>query len=57
MKVRFDVFDIVILRRIESAQNLRSIFAAARERPCVLLLDECDFISRSRTASKDIGEV
>ncbi len=41
----------------ESAQNLRSIFSSAREKPCVLLLDECDFIARSRTAPKDIGEV
>lgn len=55
MKVRFDVLISSFFG--ESAQNLRSIFAAARERPCVLLLDECDFISRSRTASKDIGEV
>ena len=40
----------------ESAANLRSIFVAAKERPCVLLLDECDFIARSRVNSKDIGE-
>jgi SpoVK/Ycf46/Vps4 family AAA+-type ATPase len=55
MKVRFDVLISSFFG--ESAQNLRSIFSAARERPCVLLLDECDFIARSRTASKDIGEV
>lgn len=40
----------------ESAANLRAVFNAARERPCVLLLDECDFIARSRTNSRDIGE-
>lgn len=40
----------------ESAANLRAIFDRAKEMPCVLLLDECDFIARSRTSSKDIGE-
>src|SRR5258706_10053218 len=55
MKVRFDVLISSFFG--ESATNLRSIFSAASERPCVLLLDECDFIARSRTASKDIGEV
>jgi SpoVK/Ycf46/Vps4 family AAA+-type ATPase len=55
VKVRFDVLISSFFG--ESAQNLRSIFSSAREKPCVLLLDECDFIARSRTASKDIGEV
>lgn len=55
MKVRFDVLISSFFG--ESAQNLRTIFSSAREKPCVLLLDECDFIARSRTASKDIGEV
>ncbi|MEC5407442.1 ATP-binding protein [Paraburkholderia sp. MPAMCS5] len=55
MKVRFDVLISSFFG--ESAQNLRSIFSSAREKACVLLLDECDFIARSRTASKDIGEV
>ena len=55
MKVRFDVLISSFFG--ESAQNLRTIFGAAKEKPCVLLLDECDFIARSRTNSKDIGEV
>jgi len=54
IKVRFDV--LISSYFGESASNLRTIFAAANERPCVLLLDECDFIARSRTNSKDIGE-
>jgi SpoVK/Ycf46/Vps4 family AAA+-type ATPase len=54
MKVRFDV--LLSSYFGESATNLRSIFLAAKERPCVLLLDECDFIARSRINSKDIGE-
>lgn len=54
MKVRFDV--LISSYFGESATNLRAIFFAAKERPCVLLLDECDFIARSRINSKDIGE-
>lgn len=55
MKIRFDA--LVSSYFGESASNLRTVFDAAREKPCVLLLDECDFIARSRTMSKDIGEV
>jgi len=54
LKVRFDA--LISSYFGESAANLRAVFVAARERPCVLLLDECDFIARSRTNSKDIGE-
>ncbi|HMO84090.1 MAG TPA: ATP-binding protein, partial [Lacipirellulaceae bacterium] len=54
MKVRFDA--LISSYFGESASNLRSIFAAAKERPCVLLLDECDSIARSRESAKDIGE-
>jgi SpoVK/Ycf46/Vps4 family AAA+-type ATPase len=54
MKVRFDA--LISSYFGESASNLRSIFAAAKERPCVLLLDECDSIARSRDNAKDIGE-
>ncbi|MBB6146840.1 SpoVK/Ycf46/Vps4 family AAA+-type ATPase [Silvibacterium bohemicum] len=54
MKVRFDA--LISSYFGESASNLRSIFVAAKERPCVLLLDECDFIARSRNNGRDIGE-
>ncbi len=54
MKVRFDA--LISSYFGESASNLRSIFEGAKDRPCVLLLDECDFIARSRIGSKDIGE-
>ncbi len=54
LKVRFDALISSFFG--ESAANLRSVFESAKERPCVLLLDECDFIARSRTTSKDIGE-
>lgn len=55
LKVRFDALISSFFG--ESASNLRIVFETAKERPCVLLLDECDFIARSRTNSKDIGEV
>ena len=54
MKVRFDA--LISSYFGESAANLRNVFSSARERPCVLLFDECDFIARSRANSKDIGE-
>jgi SpoVK/Ycf46/Vps4 family AAA+-type ATPase len=54
LKVRFDA--LISSYFGESAANLRSVFDSAKERPCVLLLDECDFIARSRTTTKDIGE-
>jgi SpoVK/Ycf46/Vps4 family AAA+-type ATPase len=54
LKVRFDA--LISSYFGESASNLRSVFETAKERPCVLLLDECDFIAGSRTNNKDIGE-
>lgn len=54
LKVRFDA--LISSYFGESAANLRAIFDDAKERPCVLLLDECDFIARSRVQTKDIGE-
>jgi SpoVK/Ycf46/Vps4 family AAA+-type ATPase len=54
MKVRFDA--LISSYFGESAANLRSLFVAVKEKPCVLLLDECDFIARSRVTNKDIGE-
>ena len=53
MKIRFDA--LVSSYFGESASNLRAVFDAAREKPCLLLLDECDFIARSaRLASSRI---
>jgi SpoVK/Ycf46/Vps4 family AAA+-type ATPase len=54
LKVNFDA--LISSYFGESATNLRSIFDAVKELPCVLLLDECDFIARSRTNTRDIGE-
>jgi SpoVK/Ycf46/Vps4 family AAA+-type ATPase len=55
VKVRFDVMISSLFG--ESANNLRTIFDFCANTPSVLLLDECDFIARSRNNSKDIGEV
>ena len=54
MKVRFDT--LISSYFGESAANLRSVFTAAKEHTYVLLIDECDFIARSRLNTKDIGE-
>lgn len=55
IKVQFDA--LISSYFGESAINLRSVFDAASARSCVLLLDECDFIAKSRTNQRDIGEV
>lgn len=55
MKVKFDA--IISSFFGESSANLRSIFDASTEKACVLLLDECDFIAKSRTLGQDVGEI
>jgi SpoVK/Ycf46/Vps4 family AAA+-type ATPase len=55
MKVKFDA--IISSFFGESAANLRAIFEAGMEKACVLLLDECDFIAKSRVTGRDVGEV
>lgn len=54
-KVQFDTLLSSYLG--ESANNLRSIFDATQQQPCALLLDECDFIAKSRTYGQDVGEM
>lgn len=54
MKVRFD--SLLSSYFGESAANLRQIFDYCEQKAVVLLLDECDFIAKSRTASRDVGE-
>ena len=41
----------------ESASNLRMVFDYCKNEPVVLLLDECDFIAKSRISTQDVGEV
>lgn len=55
LKVRFDA--LLSSYFGESASNLRSVFEYCKKEPVVLLLDECDFIAKSRVTSQDVGEV
>lgn len=55
MKVRFD--SLLSSFFGESASNLRQVFDYCNNEPIVLLLDECDFIAKSRINSQDVGEV
>lgn len=55
LKVRFD--SLLSSYFGESASNLRMVFDYCKNEPVVLLLDECDFIAKSRTTAQDVGEV
>ena len=55
LKVRFD--SLLSSYFGESASNLRMVFDYCKNEPVVLLLDECDFIAKSRTTTQDVGEV
>lgn len=55
IKVRFD--SLVSSYLGESASNLREVFDYVEDVPSVLLLDECDFIAKSRNYNQDVGEI
>lgn len=55
LKVRFD--SLLSSYFGESASNLRMVFDYCKSEPVVLLLDECDFIAKSRVSTQDVGEV
>jgi SpoVK/Ycf46/Vps4 family AAA+-type ATPase len=55
VKVRFDA--LISSYFGESGINLRAVFESAKARPCLLFLDECDFIAKSRDNQNDVGEV
>ncbi|MDD4803088.1 MAG: ATP-binding protein [Syntrophomonas sp.] len=55
LKVRFD--SLISSYFGESASNLRTVFEYCKKEPVVLLLDECDFIAKSRITNQDVGEV
>jgi len=55
LKVHFDTLISSFLG--ESATNLRKIFEIAHKTPCILFLDECDYIAKKRGDGMDVGEV
>jgi ATP-dependent 26S proteasome regulatory subunit len=55
LKVRFDALISSYLG--ESATNLKNLFDVIEDFPCVLLLDEFDFIGKSRESKQDVGEM
>lgn len=55
IKVRFDALVSSYLG--ETATNLREVFETATAIPCLLFIDECDAIAKSREDSQEVGEV
>ena len=55
LKVKFEA--IISSYLGESASNLKSMFESIEHYPCVLLLDEFDFIAKSRESKQDVGEM
>lgn len=55
LKVRFD--SLISSYFGETSSNLRAIFEMSEKNPCVLLLDECDIIAKSRAIGQDVGEI
>jgi SpoVK/Ycf46/Vps4 family AAA+-type ATPase len=54
-KVRFDAMVSSFLG--ETATNLRLVFEDAVKKPCLLFLDECDSIAKSREDYQEVGEI
>jgi SpoVK/Ycf46/Vps4 family AAA+-type ATPase len=55
VKVRFDAMVSSFLG--ETASNLRMVFEDASKNPCLLFLDECDSIAKSREDYQEVGEI
>lgn len=55
LKVKFEA--IVSSYLGESASNLSKLFESLKSFPCVLLLDEFDFIAKARDTKHDVGEM
>lgn len=55
LKVRFDAMVSSYLG--ETASNLRLVFDDAASNPCLLFLDECDSIAKSREDYQEVGEI
>lgn len=55
VKVRFDAMVSSYLG--ETATNLREVFETAATIPCLLFIDECDALAKSREDSQEVGEI
>ncbi|EKP05996.1 ATPase, AAA family [Leptospira kirschneri str. 2008720114] len=55
LKVKFEAILSSFLG--ESAGNIKAIFDSVKNFPCVLLLDEFDFIGKTRASKNDVGEM
>jgi SpoVK/Ycf46/Vps4 family AAA+-type ATPase len=55
VKVRFDAMVSSYLG--ETATNLREVFETAAASPCLLFIDECDALAKSREDSQEVGEI
>jgi SpoVK/Ycf46/Vps4 family AAA+-type ATPase len=54
-KVRFDTMVSSYLG--ETATNLREVFETAAATPCLLFIDECDALAKSREDTQEVGEI
>ena len=55
VKVRFDAMVSSFLG--ETATNLREVFETVSQIPCLLFIDECDAIAKSREDIQEVGEI
>lgn len=55
LKVKFEAILSSFLG--ESANNIKAVFDSVKTYPCVLLLDEFDFIGKTRSSSQEVGEM
>lgn len=55
LKVRFDAMVSSFLG--ETASNLREVFEAAAQSPCLLFIDEFDAIAKTRDDNQEVGEI
>lgn len=55
VKVRWDAMVSSFLG--ETATNLREVFETASQTPCLLFIDECDAIAKSREDVQEVGEI
>lgn len=55
IKIRFDAMVSSYLG--ETATNLREVFETAAATPCLLFIDECDALAKSREDNHEVGEI